>query len=345
MANRRFLAAGAASAGMLALILDSKTAFYGGVQGVELCIKTVIPSLFPFLFLSGMFAASFSGSPGFLLRFFGKGFRLPPSVSFVLVPALLGGYPIGAQCLCQAWRSGLIQKRQAERLLSYCSNVGPAFIFGILSLKFQRKGTVFAIWAIQILSIWTASRFFGAADIQKHSNLPQKAEAPPVPGMDSAIQAILKICGWVILFRVVIEFLDKWILHAAAPHWRVVAMGLLELSNGCCCLNLIPQEALRFVICNVLLAFGGLCVAYQTGSVCPGLRLGYYYAGKALQAGTAGILAWGIIHGFYGILALWLSVTLFLPNYLQKRVEIKGGLRYNGIHQNGGMRYAVSQKD
>ena len=36
---------------MLALILDSRTALAGAVQGVELCLKTLIPFLFPFLFL------------------------------------------------------------------------------------------------------------------------------------------------------------------------------------------------------------------------------------------------------------------------------------------------------
>ena len=344
MENRKWLPALAASAGMLALILDSKAAFSGGAAGVELCIRTVIPSLFPFLFLSGIFASSFSGDQGPLLRLFGKGFHLPPEASFVLVPALLCGYPVGAQCIFQSYRSGLFPRKQAERLLSYCSNVGPAFIFGILSLKFTRKSLVWMIWAIQILSIWTASRFFGAVKWNKQA-IPIKNEASQLPGIETALQAIMKICGWVILFRVVIEFLDKWILHAAAPGWRVLMMGLVELSNGCCALNLITQERLRFVICNVLLALGGLCVAYQTGSVCPGLRLKYYYAGKLLQAVTAGALAYGIINRFFFIFPVWAFLTMVFPKCLQKRVEIPRHLIYNGVHENGGMSYAVSQKD
>ena len=38
--------------GMLAMILDSRTALQGASQGVELCLTAVIPSLLPFLCLS-----------------------------------------------------------------------------------------------------------------------------------------------------------------------------------------------------------------------------------------------------------------------------------------------------
>lgn len=344
MKNRAWRSALAASAAMLALILDSRTAFQGGAQGVELCIKTVIPSLFPFLFLTGIYTASFGGNQGKAMGLLGKIFRLPSSASFVLVPALLGGYPIGAQCICQACRSGLLSRYQAERLLSYCSNVGPGFIFGILSMKFQKPASVWMIWGIQILSIWTVSRFFGFSQ-EAEQSVPIKKEAPQTPGIEPALQAMMKICGWVILFRVVIEFLDKWFLHAASPALRVLLMGIVELSNGCCALNLIAREQTRFVICNIMLAFGGFCVAYQTGSVCPGLRLRFYDTGKLLQAATAGILAYGIVNRLFFILPVWAFLALVLPKCLEKRVEIPQQLIYNGFHKDGGMSYAVSQKD
>ena len=36
------------AAGMLVLILDAKTALAGAKEGIQLCLYTVIPSLFPF---------------------------------------------------------------------------------------------------------------------------------------------------------------------------------------------------------------------------------------------------------------------------------------------------------
>ena len=301
---------------MLALILDSRTAFSGAAQGVELCIKTVIPSLFPFLFLSGIFSAAFSGGslPG--LRFLGKAFVLPPKMEYLLIPAFLGGYPVGAQCVSAAYVSGSLSRRKAEKMLAFCSNVGPAFIFGILSSQFQQKHFVWAIWGIQILSAWTAARFF--ADPEASTESSSNIRNPLQAGIEPAIQAMLKICGWIILLRVMIAFLERWILWAVDTDGRIAIIGLLELSNGCCCLNRISREDVRFMICNILLAFGGFCVAYQTASVCQGLRLRYYFAGKILQGCTAAFLAAAFYYQRWALFPVCAAATLVLSKCLQK---------------------------
>ena len=50
--------------GILVLILDGKTALAGAMAGMELCMKTVIPSLFPFLFLCSLLTNSLWGLQG-----------------------------------------------------------------------------------------------------------------------------------------------------------------------------------------------------------------------------------------------------------------------------------------
>ena len=52
----------AAAAGMLVFILDSKTALSGANEGVQLCIRTVIPSLFPFFVLSALMTGALMGT-------------------------------------------------------------------------------------------------------------------------------------------------------------------------------------------------------------------------------------------------------------------------------------------
>ena len=46
--RRRQLSGMFLALGLLILILDGKTAYNGAVDGIELCLKTVIPALFPF---------------------------------------------------------------------------------------------------------------------------------------------------------------------------------------------------------------------------------------------------------------------------------------------------------
>ena len=327
MERRKWLTAIAASAGMLALILDSRTAVSGAVQGIDLCMKTVVPSLFPFLFLSGMFSAAFSGTNGALFRLLGKVFSFPAHTEYLVIPAFLGGYPVGAQCVFQAYHIGLVEKKQAERMLAFCSNAGPSFIFGILSSCFQRKALLFLIWGIQILSAWTAARFFSFDNGTIGDETKLAADSFEI---ETAIWAMLKICGWVILFRILISFLDRWFLWMAATPLRVIIIGLLELSNGCCSLNLIPREDVRFLVCSFLLAFGGSCVAYQTASVCRGLGLVYYFEGKAVQGFTAAFLAAAIYYKRWLLLVLWIIVVFSTSKYLKKAVEIPSPMVYNG---------------
>ena len=83
-------------------------------------------------------------------------------------------------------------------------------------------------------------------------------------------------------------------------------------------LSQIPAEGTRFLICSVMLSFGGLCVAYQTVSVCPGLSLRGYLLGKTLQAVTSGILAAAVYFRLWPLLPLWL-VALFGMRFAEKR--------------------------
>lgn len=312
---------------MLVLIFDSRTALSGGTQGVELCLRTVIPSLFPFLFLSGFFSSAFAGTKLGGLTILGRVFSLPTGAEYLLIPAFLGGYPIGAQAVAQAYGSGGMRRDQAERLLAYCSNAGPAFLFGMVINQFGFKYMTWVIWAIQILSAWTASAFFGIRDSR-----PSAEKSPALQssfGMESAVWAMLKICGWIVLFRIVAAFLERWFLWAVPAWLRVTIIGLLELANGCCCLNLIVDEGVRFVICNLLLAFGGLCVAYQTASVCGELKLRDYLAGKLLQGTAASILAAGFYYHLWFVFPVWFAASWLIPKAMKKTVEIPGCVVYN----------------
>ena len=99
---------------MLALILDGRTAIDGARQGIELCLRTVIPSLFPFFVLSILLTSSLLGSPLAVLRPLGRLFGMPDGAESLLIPAFLGGYPVGAQNVAAAFRSGQLTKPEAE---------------------------------------------------------------------------------------------------------------------------------------------------------------------------------------------------------------------------------------
>ena len=117
MGKRRILPGVVAALGMLILILDTKTALWGATQGIDLCIRSVIPSLFPFFLLSGILVKSLMGAKLPLLRPVGRLLGIPKGAEALLISGFLGGYPVGAKCIRDAWNRGGISKQDAERML------------------------------------------------------------------------------------------------------------------------------------------------------------------------------------------------------------------------------------
>lgn len=276
-------AAGCAAAiCMLVLILDAPTALRGAQEGLELCQKTIIPSLFPFFVLSGLLTASMTGRSFALLRPVGRLCKIPQGYESLLLIGLLGGYPVGAQCVAQSWKDGRIGTSDARRLLGFCSNAGPAFLFGIVGQQFPAVWMAWLLWGIHILSALTTGLILsGKPGKSEVCTTFQNLSIPEA--LDQGLKTTARVCGWVILFRVILGFLDRWFLWRLPGDAQVLFSGILELSNGCWALGSIGRLGLRFVICSVVLAFGGLCVIMQTMSLTGQLGLGLYLPGKLIQ--------------------------------------------------------------
>ncbi|MDY4598044.1 MAG: hypothetical protein SPC78_00190 [Candidatus Faecousia sp.] len=279
--------------GLLILILDGKTAFHGAMSGIELCLKTVIPALFPFLVLSAVLLNSTPLS-SHLEKAVSSLFGLPEGTGSLLLPCFLGGYPVGAQSVYQAYAGGQLQKQEAERLLAFCNNAGPAFLFGMIGQVFTKSWMPWVLWGIHVAGAWAAARCVPCIGTSaRFDGRPVKSRSDIMRG---AVSTMGIICGWIVLFRVLIAFLDRWILWLLPQTARVAFIGLLELSNGCCELAQIRNISTRFILCSVFLAAGGLCVTAQTISVTPGLSLRYYFFGKAIQILVSLILSSGIMY-------------------------------------------------
>ena len=285
-----------AAVGMLVLILDSKTALKGAMEGIDLCIRTAIPSLLPFFIFSILLTGQLNGTDIPLLRPLGKICKIPSGSEAILAVGLLGGYPVGASCVAQVYRSGQLSKADAHRLLGFCSNAGPAFLFGIVSHLFSSARTVWVLWGIHILSALMAGMLLPGKRSSQVRSRPTRGITLPA-ALQQAVQVMASVCGWIVLFRVIITICSRWFLWLFPEIVQVTITGLLELVNGCHALNNLPSESLRFILCAGFLAFGGLCVTMQTASVTEGLGMGMYIPGKILQCIISLITA-GCVSGF-----------------------------------------------
>lgn len=314
MSNKRLFTGIINAAGMLILILDSKAAFTAAEEGVNLCARTIIPSIFPFLALSIFMNQAFIGIPMPILKSAARMMGLSEGTESILVSSFLGGYPAGAQAVVQHYEAGSITKETAEKLLAFTNNAGPSFIFGMISHMFTQKWVPWIIWLIHIFSAFFVSQFMRISSEPAVS----LTNASTSGSMERAIRISASICGWVILFRIIIDATLRYLPKNIPSFLAVMITGMLELSNGCLALDRIHDFPLRFILCCAMLSFGGLCVTMQTLSVIKDLKIKYYLFGKGLQMIISVLTGIIFIYVHWAAVPILFAVLLFLRNLKNK---------------------------
>ena len=316
MKNRNRLMGIFGAIGLFVLILDSKTAISGGQEGIKLCLQTVIPALFPFFILSGLVCQSFLGKSIPLLRPLGKLCGIPKGAESLLILGFLGGYPVGAKNIIIAEKNGSLHRDDARRMLGFCNNAGPAFIFGMAGSLFESRAIPWILWLIHIVS----ALFVGFILPKKTNNvckLSKSQKLSIIKNMEDSLKTMANVCAWVILFRVVLTFANKWFFFLFPIEIQVFMKGLTELTNGVIALHTINNEGLRFILCTGLLGFGGVCVTMQTLSISNTMGSGYYFPGKVLQGCISSFIACLLQNylfnenNIYHIPVYWLIMPLF----------------------------------
>lgn len=287
MRGRKQIAWGLIGAiGMFILIMDAKTSLKGGIDGIRICLMTVIPSLFPFFFFSGLIQAGFIGRSASFLKPIGRLCAIPEGAEYLLLLGITGGYPVGAQCINSAYVSGAISQKDANRMLSFCNNAGPAFIFGMAGALFSSPMIGWFLWGIQITSALITGMLI-PGNTGNTCSITENKELKLTDIMLSALKAMATVCGWIIIFRVLLFLLERWILWLFPKKISVIIAGILELSNGCIALHQVQDPAFKFIAVSLMMILGGVCVGIQTLSVATHLNCKYYFIGKLLQLAVA----------------------------------------------------------
>lgn len=299
----------AAACAMVVLIIDGKTALNGAADGIALCLQSLIPSLFPFFILSTILTSTLAGQSIRFLQPVAKLCRIPPACASLIAVGFLGGYPVGAQNVAMMHRKGFLSPQQASRMIVFCNNAGPSFLFGILGSMFSDPRIPWILWIIHIVSALLVGIVLPGDDDEHISILTTRKVSLP-GALESALKTMALVCGWVVISKMVLAFLRRWFLWLL-PNWmQILISGMLELSNGCILLKNIPNEGLRFIMAAAFLALGGICVTLQTASVTEGISMDLYFPGKLLQC-CFSIAACSLLQFLFPAAEQFFSVMLF----------------------------------
>ena len=281
---------------------------------MDICLKSLIPSLFPFFVLSDILSSS--GSSDTLSKLFSKTFKKLFGVSgkgalpFIL--GLLGGYPTGVKTVCAMYSSGELSKKEAQRLLLFCGNTGPAFIMGAAGAAVfcsVKAGLIlYFSHALSAILCGVTSRIFykNSQIIESTFNVKEQLPFPRVftESVTHALSGCLNVTAFVMLFSAVSGFIEySGITNALCVIFelfgcdpvrvKVLITGFTELAGGISALSSHSTDlSFSLPAAAFILGWGGVSVHCQALSfISPSkLKAGGYLISKLCQGITAALL-------------------------------------------------------
>lgn len=321
----------------LALLFYPQESMEAARDGLRLCYNVIIPSLFPFFVLSALVVEL--GLAGYLGRLLEGMMRPLFNVSGACASAFalgfIGGYPVGAKTAINLYEKGMCTKTEAERLLAFCNNSGPAFILGVVGAGVfgsSRVGLLlYLAHAAASVCIGILFRFYKRGSRGKAEPRPapqfhaQRFTVAFTGSIKNSFLSTLNICAFVVFFTVVIRMLSlAGILTGAAgvlgallsplgfdAQWAErLFIGVIEISSGVWSLSGTGALAGRMSLAAFMLGWAGVSVHCQVLSFIggSGLSVRTYIVGKSLH----GALSAAFIAALFRVLPFELPAAEYL---------------------------------
>ena len=317
----------------LALVLWPGEAMSAMKDGLSLCGNVILPSLFPFFVLSSLVVEL--GMSRCLGRLFqpvmAPLFRVNGACASAVALGFIGGYPVGARTAIALYESGQCSRTEAERLLAFCNNSGPAFILGVVGTGVFGSG---AAGLLLYLAHVAASLLVGVLfRFYRYREPPRPSRQP-----EAHFQAARFSAAFILFFTVTIRMLTlsglltglaRLLARLCAPLglsqvWAErLLTGVLEVSSG---VSSLTGGALsgRLSMAAFMLGWAGLSVHCQVLAFLgdSGLSMGTYLWGKLLH----GLLSAALL----GLLTRLFPLDAPVSSYLAEQTETLAAL---DLHQ------------
>ncbi len=268
------------------ILTHSGLALSYAAMGLGLWFEKMIPSLLPFMMLSGIMVRLRLTDKAAMLVYpiVRPLMKVRKNVCYAMLMGFLCGFPMGARVVDDLYGRQMIDRREAEYLLAFCNNIGPVYFCSFVLPLLGRRLVwpyLFGMYGIPLL-YGMALRYTRFRDIPlPGKNLPLPGENLPLPGEEGGRPAALVACE------------DKSGLaksHSGARFWE----KLLEAVDGS------VQASVRS-----MLSLGGYMILFNLLNLVPHLLFGRPVAPLSpLLEITGGLKLLGDAFPLYSLLAL-----------------------------------------
>lgn len=307
---------------ILLFVSNLKVSIDAALTGLNLVIKTILPTIFPFAVICNLLISYdgislYSKLLGPLLC---KPLKLSKNSSFPIVASIISGYPLGCKYCCDLYELGYIERNEFERLLNIASNCSPMFIIGSIGVSMLHS---IKLGFILLIANYLSPLIIGIITIRK-SNINRnqknfKIEVKEVnmgtalkTSIDNGITTTLQVGAFVILFSIIISIIknnaytsiifNNLEAFLKVPKYSIYGffLGSIEFTNGC---KLITETALslslRLSIISFICSFSGISVIAQISS----------FTGK-YNVSLKKYTFWKLIQGFISFIITFIITSL-----------------------------------
>ena len=267
---------------LLFLLVHPEEALLSAKDGMSLWLNVMIPTLLPFLILTGILLKT--GNIPQLLEplapFWKHFFGISPAGAYVLILGFLCGYPMGAKLAHDLYINHQISQREGDYLLTFSCNASPAFIFSYLSQNIlEGKIPPHSLLLILLSADFVCMLFFRflvyhgntvssvKPEYRKKETYQQDSTGVILDvSIMSGFETITRLGGYILIFSLLFTgFYHYW---PFCSQNKILLTSPIELTTG---LHQIAQSAfswkIKYITSMTLTAFGGFCVMFQTKSV------------------------------------------------------------------------------
>ncbi len=234
-------------------------------EGLELAVRCVLPSAFPFMIFSDIYvhfgSAERLGISWALSHIFG----IPRAAVGSVIVGCICGFPMGARITAELYLSGEINRSDAERMLALSSLPSCAFIAGAVGVGMygdMRIGLllILSLFASAVICGFITREARGKSEFASE-NARQKYDF--VSSVKGAGASSIAMIAFITVFSVLVGFLKKYIKTSFILY---LLCSILEVTNAVKMfseLHLI-HPIFSISMCAFSLGFGGLSVMLQS---------------------------------------------------------------------------------
>ena len=123
------------------ILTHSQISLSYAAMGLNLWFEKMIPSLLPFMILSGiMVRLKLTDKVAMIVYPVVKPlYKIRRNVCYAMLMGFLCGFPMGARVVADLYTRQMIGKREAEFLLAFCNNIGPVYFCSFVLPLLGRK--------------------------------------------------------------------------------------------------------------------------------------------------------------------------------------------------------------